>query len=31
MRILKKGGVHWFAPYCFLLCGFTVAVVMGAF
>jgi len=31
MRLLKKGGVHWFAPYCFLLCGFTIAVVMGVF
>ena len=29
MRILKKGGVHWFAPYCFAACAVTVMIMMG--
>jgi undecaprenyl pyrophosphate phosphatase UppP len=29
MRILKKGGVHWFAPYCFAACAVTVMILMG--
>jgi undecaprenyl-diphosphatase len=29
MRILKKGAVHWFAPYCFAACAFTVMIAIG--
>jgi undecaprenyl pyrophosphate phosphatase UppP len=29
LRILKKGGVHWFAPYCFAACAVTVMIMMG--
>lgn len=29
MRILKKGGVQYFAPYCFLACGLTVLIALG--
>jgi undecaprenyl-diphosphatase len=29
MRILKKGGIHWFAPYCFAACAATVMMVLG--
>lgn len=29
MRILRKGGLHYFAPYCFILCTLTLAVLSG--
>lgn len=29
MRILKKGGIHYFAPYCFAACAATVLMVLG--
>jgi undecaprenyl-diphosphatase len=31
MRILKKGGMHYFAPYCFVACAATVMMIMGYF
>jgi undecaprenyl-diphosphatase len=27
MHILKKGKITWFAPYCFVMCALTVAVL----
>ena len=27
MHILKKGKIAWFAPYCFVMCGVTVAML----
>jgi undecaprenyl-diphosphatase len=29
MRILKRGGIHWFAPYCFAACAATVLMALG--
>ena len=29
MKILKRGGVHYFAPYCIAACLVTVLVVLG--
>lgn len=29
MRILKKGGIQYFAPYCFAACAITVVMVLG--
>lgn len=29
MRILKKGGIHYFAPYCFIMCALTMAISFG--
>jgi undecaprenyl-diphosphatase len=29
MRILKKGGIHYFAPYCLAACVATVMVILG--
>ena len=31
MRILKKGGIHYFAPYCFILCALTLAMLYNVF
>ena len=29
MRILKKGGVSYFAPYCFIACTITALIALG--
>ena len=29
MRILKKGGIQYFAPYCFAACAVTVMMILG--
>lgn len=29
MRILKKGGIHWFAPYCLAASAVTVLMFLG--
>lgn len=29
MRILNKGGIHYFAPYCLILCALTLAIFSG--
>ena len=29
MRILKKGGIKYFAPYCFAACAVTVMMILG--
>jgi undecaprenyl-diphosphatase len=29
MRILKKGNIAWFSPYCFVMCGVTVAILFN--
>ncbi len=31
MRILKKGGIHYFAPYCFAASAVTVMIILGFF
>lgn len=31
MRILKKGGIAYFAPYCFVLCALTVGILYNIF
>jgi undecaprenyl-diphosphatase len=29
MRILKNGKIAWFSPYCFVMCGVTVAILFN--
>lgn len=31
MRVLKKGKIAWFAPYCFIMCGVTMAIIYNIF